>query len=478
MHKEQTVSELAQFIHNSPLCSTHEHTELEGFYANAPHDVLSNLFDNYVLHDIVSAGADQGDAKALVDASDPDIAKRFGRIEPFWEEAQYTGYGRSVQHTARELYGVDEISLQALAAAQEREANRGHVGERLRILKAVANLDHVQVDHAARFIPAEAFGQDFFLYDINVCRFCDGTPEIENLLAEAGIEIKTLDDLEAAIERTIGANSDIAVAVKSQHAYHRTLRWEERNRDDAELALASWMANGHSTPVSDRICLGDWCMARIAELAGEHDLPFKLHTGFHADCDNLNVDVIKPGQLCSLIRRFPETRFLLMHIGYPYFGEITAMAKSFRNVAIDMCWAWSIDPRSSAEFLRRFLHAVPANKLFAFGGDAAVPAASVGYARQAREGLAYALQKEIDDGYFDERQALKLAEKLMMANQMTYFDLDRKKEISRAATGARFSGAPGLEAASSDKTSFWDRGAILHAAWENFGPSNGGDRPR
>ena len=46
-----------------------------------------------------------------------------------------------------------------------------------------------------------------------------------------------------------------------------------------------------------------------------------------------------------------------------------AIAKHFRNVYVNLFWAWRIDPFSSGEFVRGLLYAVPANKLFAFGGD-------------------------------------------------------------------------------------------------------------
>jgi uncharacterized protein len=47
---------------------------------------------------------------------------------------------------------------------------------------------------------------------------------------------------------------------------------------------------------------------------------------------------------------------------------------------------WSIDPYSACDTLRRTIHAVPANKVFAFGGDTFWPSASVAYATQAARG--------------------------------------------------------------------------------------------
>lgn len=101
----------------------------------------------------------------------------------------------------------------------------------------------------------------------------------------------------------------------------------------------------------------------------------------------MQVDRIRAGNLCALLARYPEARFVLMPTGYPYTDEIVAIAKHYPNVWVDMCWAWAIDPYSSGDFVRRFLHAVPMNKLFAFGGDTFSPTNTVAYSIQARRWL-------------------------------------------------------------------------------------------
>jgi len=75
------------------------------------------------------------------------------------------------------------------------------------------------------------------------------------------------------------------------------------------------------------------------------------------------------GDLCRLYEDFPDARFVIFHIGYPYHHEVVAIAKHYHNVFVDMCWAWLLDPAESIQFLRSFITAVPYNKLFAFAGD-------------------------------------------------------------------------------------------------------------
>jgi predicted TIM-barrel fold metal-dependent hydrolase len=128
--------------------------------------------------------------------------------------------------------------------------------------------------------------------------------------------------------------------------------------------------------------------------------------------------------LCELLKAYPKARFVLMHIAWPYDGEIVALAKHFPNVWVDMCWAWSINPRASAQFVRSYLHAAPANKLFGFGGDTGRPRASVAYAMQARRWLTQALEEEVRDGNLTEAQAVVFARKILQDNQRACFDLD------------------------------------------------------
>ncbi|SVE11121.1 uncharacterized protein METZ01_LOCUS463975, partial [marine metagenome] len=100
----------------------------------------------------------------------------------------------------------------------------------------------------------------------------------------------------------------------------------------------------------------------------------------------------------------------------------------YPNVWVDLCWAWSIDPFSSCDFVRRFIHAVPRNKLFAFGGDTTWPTSSVGYAMQARKWLTRALEAEVMSGDMTERQAIDTATRLMQTNQRECFDIDGTRQ--------------------------------------------------
>jgi predicted TIM-barrel fold metal-dependent hydrolase len=417
------ATDLAGHIQSTPLSDTHEHLKKEAEWVGDGPDILQDLFGNYVPADLHTAGASSAAMKRLMDGSDPDLAGRFEGIRDAWEATQFTGYGEAVRLIAEELYGLPELTADGLAGAQEKLTEYRKPGGRHSILSEKANLDHVQVDDFCWDCVPDSSGPDFFLYDLSWAGFCNGNIDTEAISKETGIEVIDLKTLQQGMEAIFEKYAACAIAVKAQHAYSRTLRWEERQETDASKALNEVLASKESVPEKTRLCLGDWCWARGVELAIEHNLPFKLHTGYYAGNDRMPVDRIRSGNLCALLARYLDARFVLMHIAYPYNDELVGLAKHDSNVWVDLCWAWSIDPFSSCDFVRRFLHALPSNKLFAFGGDTGWPTSSAAYAIQARKWLTRALEAEVSEGHMSESQAMKVASRLMHENQADCFDL-------------------------------------------------------
>ena len=430
------MSDLAQHIQQTSLIDTHEHLRKEQEYVEAGPDVLADLFDNYAPQDLITAGASAEVVNALIDSKNPDVAARWNGVKDFWAHTQFTGYGEAVRTTAQNVYGMDQITLAGLEAGAEINRKRRQPGERLRILRDEGNFDHVQIDDFVWACLPDESGVDFFLYDLSWVSFCDGRFDVAQLQTETGVEVRDLNSLRTAMAGLFAKYGPNAIAVKAQHAYNRTLLWRERS--DAEVApvLAQYL-RGETLTVEEKLCLGDWGWARGVELSIEYHLPFKIHTGYYAGNNNMPVERIKPGHLCGLLARYPDARFVLMHIAYPYDPELAAIAKHYRNVYVDLCWAWSIDPYSAGNFVRRFIHTVPINKLFIFGGDTSWPSSSVAYAGQARRWLTRSLQAEIDEGLLTEAQAIQLATRLMRENQLDCFDIPGKRAHLHAVAASK-----------------------------------------
>ena len=427
-------NDLTHHIQETALVDTHEHLRKEPDWVDEGPDILQDLFGNYVPADLHTAGASPAAMKRLMDGSDADIAWRFEGIREAWEATQFTGYGEAVRLIARHVYGIDVLSADAITSAQERIHALRRPGERLRLLRDTANLDHVQTDDFQWACLPDDSGPDFFLYDLSWAGFCNGQIDLEQTHAETNVEVTGLETLRQAMEGIFSKYADCAIAVKAQHAYSRTLHWTDREDSEAAAALEKILKGpDEAIPVQTRLCLGDWCWARGVELSVAHNLPFKIHTGTYAGNDRMPVSRIAAGNMCALFARYPDARFVLMHIAYPYNDELVALAKHYRNIWVDLCWAWSIDPYSSRDFLRRFLHVVPANKLFAFGGDTGWPTGALAYSIQARNEIRRGLEAEVAEGYLSERQAMDVATRIMRDNQYACFDIDGTRTNIRAA---------------------------------------------
>jgi hypothetical protein len=73
--------------------------------------------------------------------------------------------------------------------------------------------------------------------------------------------------------------------------------------------------------------------------------------------------------------------------------------------------------------LHEAIETVPANKIFAFGGDFIIPEGAYGHAVLARRVVSRVLQEKIADGWLTEDEALGLAERLLRDNAAALYGL-------------------------------------------------------
>jgi len=413
-------SPIRSFIERQPLADTHEHLRSGPDCLAEGADLLEVLFGQYPGEDLVSAGATPEEMQALLDAS-RDPADRWRTVERYWPHCEWTGYGESVRWVLRKLYEIEDLTPKTVSEASVKHRAACKPGRREHLLRETAGLSEVQIDN----ILGEAWdrppGEDtsFFRYDLSWFRMADGRfgkPEIERLEKSTAVPIHTFDDLDAAVSALFEKEAPSRVAIKSQHAYQRSLAWREVPRGDA-ARIFNQVLRGEQPATEDAHALGDWFIGRAAEEGARHGLPFKIHCGYFAGNGSIELPWISAGNLVPLLKKYTETKFILMHAAYPYCEEWIALGKHFRNVYLDFCWAWAINPRTTQSVFRSALRAVPINKILGFGGDALWPEMSAAYAAQARHGLAAALEAEIAAGDLSESRSFEIARRVMGENQ-------------------------------------------------------------
>ncbi len=231
------MTALAEHVQHTWLCDTHEHLRTERVYLEQGPDVLVDLFGNYVSADLISAGASQEAVAALLDSSNADVEQRWLGVREAWQHCRFTGYGEAVRGVAREVYAMDEITLAGIEAAADLNLRLRRPGERLRILRERGRLDHVQIDDSQWACAPDESGPGFFLYDLSLVAFVAGRFDPQALALETGIEVRDLASLDTAMSALFAKYGPLAVAVKTQHAYERTLRWRSRSREEVAPVL-------------------------------------------------------------------------------------------------------------------------------------------------------------------------------------------------------------------------------------------------
>jgi len=389
----------------------------------------SNLFGHYLDSDIISAGMPKKDHDDFFSPKlDPE--QKWRLFEPIWPAVKNTGYGQAVAIAIRELYGIDEVSAKTVRRIAEQYRQWLKPGCYRKALVEVARLDSCQVNAGPYH---ESNMPDLLLQDISFLGMHMG-PDIKGYAPPTGITVKELADWHKVIDWWFDKYSRYAVAVKSQAAYSRDLDFDDVKAEDAAPVFKRVAAKEPVSP-QDMKRLEDHLFWYCVGKATENNLPVKLHTGYYAGQNRMPLARVakNPGSVCDVVRRSPNTKFVLMHICWPYYEDMIAIAKQYTNTHLDMCWAWIMGPVTSTEFLKHYLTSAPANKLLTFGGDYRPFEPAVGHAFIARHGIARALIELVDEGWLTTDTALELVEPIMCGNGRRLFRLEEKKAACRKA---------------------------------------------
>jgi hypothetical protein len=413
--------ELLHFINDLWIIDTHEHLPSEknrGLQA----DVLSEWLRHYFTSDLVSAGlSDQGLAQAR--DSSGDLLKRWRLVEPYWHAARSTGYGRSLDIAARDIYGIPIVCRQTIGALNEAfVAARAKGGHYRRVLKDMSRITRSLVDSdlsCDREFFASVIRLEEFIMPAHRCA-------MENIAQGVGARVHRLEDWEEAMRlRLEQAFAQGAVAVKVGLAYKRSLRYEKVGRQAAEeqfnLLFDSDRSPAWRPPIQAGRALQDYMMHALMRLCDQRGLTVQIHTGIQEGNGNVLEDS-NPLLLTNLLLEYGNIKFDLFHMGYPFVMELGTLAKNFRNAFIDMCWGHIISPEASRRALVEWLDAVPANKISAFGGDYGFVDGVYGHQYLARRNVATALAQKVTDGSFDIDRAKEIARWLFVDNPLRLFD--------------------------------------------------------
>lgn len=426
--------EILQAVDNVRVIDTHEHQEEEADRLKRKLDFFM-LFAHYADSDLVSAGMSDENVNKCK-SPDVPIDEKWRLFEPHFLAARNTAYLKAVEITIRDLYEIDELSGNTYGTLTERMQERNKPGMVRYILRDRCRIRCGQVNAQDDPFFRLHTDADLFQQDLSVAALLRWPSGVEKLEQSLDVSIKSLKDYSDAIEKLFETYAPLADAIKQQSAYWRPQFFADVSDADARVVFEASAKDPKRTTTAQARLLEDWAFHRCIRSCIEHDLPIKIHTGYEAGQNDMNLENLNPRLLNNLFRQYPKARFDIFHIGYPYQEELIALAKQYTNVCVDMCWAWIIDPQASRQFLKQFLTAVPANKLFAFGGDYKYAEPVYGHLRIARDGIARCLSELVDEEYFTRDQAICVAHRILHDNAAVFFRVDAKTESLRQAQKA------------------------------------------
>jgi uncharacterized protein len=215
-----------------------------------------------------------------------------------------------------------------------------------------------------------------------------------------------------------------AVAVKFEAAYLRSLTFDKVDRGFAERLYASkpseymYAAN----QPADYKLLQDFLFRYIASECGRLGMAVHIHTEAGAG-GYFDVAGANPLNLESVLDDpdLRKTRFVMLHGGWPFLGEITALLTK-PNAYLDFsAQDLARTPHALAHTLREWLEFVPEKILFATDAYPYIP--EMGWeesgwiaARTGRQALAIALTGMMRDGEITRARASELARMVLRDN--------------------------------------------------------------
>lgn len=227
---------------------------------------------------------------------------------------------------------------------------------------------------------------------------------------------KTFDDYCEALAHVVDTLAGRGqVALKNALAYDRDLRFDA---PDPSLARRAWGKRAPSE--AERKAFGDFVVDRLCQLAGERDIPMQMHLG---------TAIIRgsyPLHAAALIERHPKTRFLLMHFAYPWSRDLLGMAFVYRNIWLDFTWSMLLSPSHFKMAFHEAIEVLPDESRMMFGGDNWHVEETYGTMMTARELISEVLEEKRASGYFREKDAIRLARKILQTNAAQFFRLSNE----------------------------------------------------
>lgn len=203
------------------------------------------------------------------------------------------------------------------------------------------------------------------------------------------------------------------VGLKSIIAYKTGL--EVRVLSEAQFREAYYLYLSDTANRDYEKVFRDYCFCKGCEVAAELDLPLQIHTAL-GDSPMLNLHKCDPLHLYDAINAYPDTKFVLIHAGYPYCEELGFLMAHYDNVYGDVSSMVPFASIAGETKIRSIMEMAPMTKLM-FGTDAGGVPEQFWYGGILfRTFFTNILQDLVDRDYISYSYAMETAENVMYKN--------------------------------------------------------------
>ncbi len=398
---QEVYKELYDYMESIRIINTHSHHQEDSFFNGFDLDML--LKTSYINWCGVNFD------------SSPESRARY------LEKVRYNSYFVWLEKALQKIYHFDEplTSQNWDRFSDVISKSNKQENHQLDILEAQCRYEKIVLDtywnpgsnngHANLFAPAFRINAFVFGYSQKALDHNGNNP-----VPLYGISTKDIDEYVFLMESTIIEKKKAGcIALKSALAYDRSLDFTETSRDRARTAINC--TDDARTP-EDIKAFGDYIFFEICRIAAELDIPLQCHTGLAL----LN----RTNALCmqEVIRKNPDTKFVLFHGGYPWLEDIYALAHTYNNVYPDICWLPIISTSAARRMIEELIEVSTADKI-CWGCDTVNSEESLGALLAARHAIAAGLAEKVDTGYFSLYDAKKIIDNILYNNAKHIYKL-------------------------------------------------------
>jgi len=411
------LDSIAQAIHaeieQMTIIDAHEHLYPESVRLGFDVDALT-LFRHYCPGDLRAAGMKPERVEYVLSDEFP-LMERWKEFKPYYEKISNSTYVRSAHIALQQFYGESSLTDNNIELVSERIKKANKPGLYEKVIKETCKIETcLNQGQDKNNIALFSYPEDPLLtpvswIHVNPRSFNDLKIHNEVL----GRDVVCIEDLlEAAHTHVQNIKKDGGVGIKffvfpmSKPLMTEAKETFSRIEKDRDLCL----------PIENPIT--NIYYDAVLDEAQKQGLVVCVHTGYWGDFRELT-----PSNAIYMFDNYPDIMFDLYHVGYPYVREAIMLGKAKGNVWMNMCWTYIISPHFACDALTEMLEMIPWNKIIGFGGDYAIAEKIYGHLVIAREVIAKAFAKKVNDCSMTLEQAVSIAHNILYFNPKKLYGL-------------------------------------------------------